>query len=69
MTQPRVMHCLYLAKLNSVLRIGRVAQLVGHRTDDLEIACSSPLYATIFLPTMFACWHNSLQVETHNQND
>ena len=24
---------------------------------------------TIFLPTMFACWHTSLQVKTHNQND
>ena len=22
-----------------------------------------------FLPTMFACWHTSLQMETHNQND
>ena len=57
MTEPRVIsiHCQYLAKLNPVLRIGRVAQLVEHWTDDLEIAGSSSLYATIFSPKMFAC--------------
>ena len=69
MAQPHVifMHCLYLAKLNPVLRIGRVAQLEEHWTDDLEIAGSSPLYATIFLPAMFACWHTSLQVESKTE--
>ena len=44
-----------LAKLNPLLRIGRVARLVEHWTDDVEIAGSSPLYAAIFLPTMLAC--------------
>ena len=34
-------------------------QLVEHWIDDLEIADSSPLYATIFVRTMFACWHTS----------
>ena len=66
MAQQRVLfiHRLYLAKFNPVLRISRVDQLVQHWTYDLEIAGSSPLYATIFLPTMFARWHTSLQVAT-----
>ena len=47
MTQPRfrrthprliVIHCLYLAKLNPVLRIGAIAQMVERRNDVLEIA-------------------------------
>ena len=33
---------------------------------DLEIAGASPLLATIFLPTIFACLHTSLQEETLN---
>ena len=68
MAQQRVIiiHCLYLAKLNPVLCIGRIAQLVEHLTDDLESAGSSSLYANIFLLIMFACWHTSLQVETNN---
>ena len=37
--------------------------------DDLEIDGFSPLYATIFLPTMFSCWHMSLQVDTHSYID
>ena len=69
--QPRLIfiHCLYWAKLNPVLRIGAIAQMVERWNDDLEIAeqsGSSPLYANIFLPTMFACLHTSLQAETHN---
>ena len=73
MTQPRlrmaqlrviVLACLYLAKIHPVLRIGDIVQLVERANDGLEIACSSPLYATIFLPTMFAHWHTCLQVET-----
>ena len=38
--QPRLifMHCLYLAKLNPVLRIGATVQMVERRSDDLEIA-------------------------------
>ena len=56
----------YTSKLNLVLRIGRVLQLADGKTDNLGSSCSSPLYATIFLPTMFACWHKSLRVETHN---
>ena len=68
MAEPCVIfiQCLHLAKLNPVLRIGRVAQLVEHRNDDLEIVGSGPLYATIFLPTMFACWHTSLQAKNDN---
>ena len=58
MTQPRVIsiHCLYLAKLNPVLRIGCIAQKVECWNDDLDVDISSlnPLYATIFLPTIFA---------------
>ena len=42
------------------------ATLVENWDDDLDIAGLSPLYATIFLPTMSACWHTSLQMETHN---
>ena len=47
MTQPRFrraqlrlifIHCLYLAKLNPVLRIGAIAQMVEHRNDDIKIA-------------------------------
>ena len=46
MAQPRIIfiNCLYLAKLNPVLRIGDIAQLVERWNDDLEIAGSSPLY-------------------------
>ena len=38
--QPRLIfiHCLYLAKLNPVLCIGAIAQMVERRNDDLEIA-------------------------------
>ena len=47
MTQPRFrraqpcvmfIYCLYLAKLNPVLRIGAIAQMVERRNDVLEIA-------------------------------
>ena len=40
MAQPHVtfIHYLYLSKLNSVLRIGYIAQMVECRNDDLEIA-------------------------------
>ena len=31
-------HCLYLAKLNPVLRIGAIAHMVERWNDDLEIA-------------------------------
>ena len=41
-------HCLYLAKLNPVLRIGNIGQLVERLNDDRESADSSPLYGTIF---------------------
>ena len=36
--QPRLIfiHCLYLAKLNPVLRIGTIAHMVERRNDDLE---------------------------------
>ena len=51
--------------LNQILRIGRVAQLKEHWTDDLEVAGSTLLYATIFLPTMVAFWHTPLQLETY----
>ena len=39
MAQSRVIfiHCLYLAKLNPVLRFGYIAQMVERRDDDLEI--------------------------------
>ena len=39
-TQPRLIfiHCLYLAKLIPVLRIGAIAQMVERQNDDLEIA-------------------------------
>ena len=53
----------YVTKLNPVLRIGSVGRALN---DDLKIVGTSPLYATIFLPIMFACWHASLQVEVHN---
>ena len=52
MTQPRfhraqprliVIHCLYLAELNPVLRIGTIAHMVERRNDDLE--CSTKLDA------------------------
>ena len=68
--QPRLIfiHCLYLSKLNPVLRIGAIAQMVERRNDNLEIAeqCWFPLHATIFPPTMFACLHTSLEAEIHN---
>ena len=31
-------HCLYLAKLNPVIHIGAIAQMVERQNDDLEIA-------------------------------
>ena len=50
MAQPRVIliRCLYLSKLNPVLRIGVIAKYVYRWNDGLEIAGSSPLYATFF---------------------
>ena len=33
------------------------------------MASSSPLYATIFHPTMFACWRTSFKVDTLNENE
>ena len=38
--QPRLIftHYLYLAKLNPILRIGAIEQMVERRNDDLEIA-------------------------------
>ena len=40
MAQPRLIfiHCLYLAKLDQVLRIGVIAQMVERWNDYLEIA-------------------------------
>ena len=60
--QPRLIfiHCLYLAKLNPVLRIGAIAQMVERRNDDLEIAEQcwfEPSPCHYFFPTMFACLH------------
>ena len=71
MAQPHVafMYCLYLAKLNPVLLISDLGQLVEHWYDNQEIAESSPLHATIFLPTIFDCLHTSLQVDTHNKKE
>ena len=37
-------HCLYLAKLNPILRIGDKDQLVKRWDNNQEIAVSSPLY-------------------------
>ena len=37
--------------------------------DDLEVVGSSPLFVNIFLQTKLACWHMSLQLETHSQKD
>ena len=53
-------YCLYSAKLN-------IAQLVERLDDDLKAAGSSPLSVSIFLPTKFACWHASLQLETQSK--
>ena len=55
-------HCLYLAKLNPVIPISDKAQL----DDGSNVAGSSLLSTTIFLPTTFACWRMSLQFETHS---
>ena len=70
--QPRLIfiHCLYLAKLNPVPRIGAIAQIVERRNNDLEIAEQcwfEPALCSYFSSdTMFACFHTSLQAETHN---
>ena len=69
-TQPRLIfiHCLYLAKLNPVLRIGAIVQMVERRNDDLEIAehCwfEPALYHYFYFNNV--CLHTSLQAETHN---
>ena len=34
----KIIQCLYLAKLNAVLRIGYIAEMEQRRYDDLEIA-------------------------------
>ena len=60
MTQPRfhraqprliVIHCLYLAKLNPVLRIGIIAHMEERRNDDLE--CSTKLDRARCTPLFF----------------
>ena len=45
---PRVIfiHCLYLAKVTPILRIGDVAPQVERLYENLKIAGSSPLYAS-----------------------
>ena len=56
--------CSVLIKiLNPPQRICRRSQL-GTRLDcNQKVAVSSPLCATIFLPTMFASWHTSFTGE------
>ena len=44
-----------------------IAQFGKRKVCNPKVAGSSPLCATIFLPTMFVCRH--VQVKTHNQND
>ena len=46
-----------------------VAKLGKLQTSNVKVADSNPLYATIFLRKLFASWHTSLHVKTHNQND
>ena len=58
-------HCLYLAKLNPVLRIGDIAQKVEHWNDYLDIPGSSPLYAT-FSSNNVRFLAYFLQVDTNN---
>ena len=52
-------HCLYLAELNLVLRLGDIAKLAERWNNDIKIAGSISLYAIIFLPTIFTCWYTS----------
>ena len=51
--QPRLIfiHCLYLAKLNPVLRIGTIAHMVERRNDDLE--CWTKLDRARCMPLFF----------------
>ena len=46
-----------------------IAQSVKCFDVDQKVGDSTPFCATIFLPKIVACWHMSLQVETHNQNN
>ena len=72
--QPRLIfiHCLCLAKLNPVLRIGAKAQMVKRRNDDLEIdkqCWFEPAPCHYFSADNVRCLHTSLHAETHNWND
>ena len=53
MAQPRItiIHCLHLAKLNPVLPIGVIAQMVERRNDDLE--CWTTLVRARCVPLFF----------------
>ena len=46
-----------------------VTQMGKRLNCNLKVTGSSPLCTTIFPQKMFACWHMSLQVKIHNQND
>ena len=75
MTQWRVSLLLYIAlygtnKSKLPLYISTLLVQLGKRkVGNPKVAGSSPLCATIFLPTVFVWWHTSLQVKTHNLND
>ena len=54
----------------STLHIGRRSSVLGKRkVCNPKVAGLSLLCDTVFIPTMFACWHTSLQVKIHNQKD
>ena len=42
-----------------LLALGDITQLEERKDVDKKNAGSIPLYATIFLQAMFACWHTS----------
>ena len=53
-TATRNIHCQYLAKLNPDFVSSDIASFVERWDDDLKVAGSRPLCATIFRPTKFA---------------
>ena len=64
MVQPHVIfiHCLYLANLNPILRIGYIAQMVERTNDDLVIAgkcCFEPAVRHYFPSNNVRFWHAS----------
>ena len=65
-----IQHCTIVTNvLIPLYKSAHVSQLRRQYDCNQKVTGSNPLCDTIFLQTMLACLHASLQVRTHNQNN